>query len=448
MPFAPSKRSNSPFWTASALIALFVGQIFAGHPFAASSFAQQPAPATNQNPALHLPPTPPPHQAATPIPCPPANGPEADRTYPLRKAAFEAINAKHPARARYLMRCAIQYDPRDKIALHQAVYLDLDAGDGPGAIGDIDGLRALGASEPQLEAQEGYIYAEQKHYDLAKAAFRRAIETGDSDIRFQAFQALRNLGATQSNRSLDFSLDSLYLHRFDDGVFDALLRFYQRLGAHSPFRAFVGAHLLRDSASKVGLLPQIFADNALMSGAGVAFQPHTSHFAFTGEANMAYLSYAGRNNTPALVPDFRVVAGYFNILRPGPDGHLPQRLSLQANASVGFYSRYQHDVIAYLQPQENLEFARESSVSVTPFLQESIALDSNRLYYNNTLELIPGISFGLHRLAGTALRAEYVHGFYLPAGSSSANPYGSSYNDFRFGLTLQMSHPFASRGER
>ena len=162
--------------------------------------------------------------------CPVADGAPNDRTYSIRKVAFEAIDAGNAPVARHLMRCAINADPTDKIALRQSVYLDLDAGDGMGAIGDIDALRALGATDAQLEAQEGYIYAEKKNYQQAKMAFRRAIETGDQDIRLQSFQALRNISSEGVGRSIEFDLDSEYLDRFDDGVVDATVHLNQPFG--------------------------------------------------------------------------------------------------------------------------------------------------------------------------------------------------------------------------
>jgi hypothetical protein len=368
--------------------------------------------------------------------CPVADGPSSDPTYNIRKHAFDAIDAGNSPVARHLMRCAIDDDHADKIALRQEVYLDLDAGDARGAIGDIDALRALGAADAQLEAQEGYIYAEKKNYTQAKAAFRRAIETGDSNIRFQSFQALRNLGSESPSRNLQFDVDSQYLNRFDDGIVDATMRLNQRLGHDSPFEIYLNERLLRDTASKVGPLPQIFDDNAFLTGVGLEFQPPSAHYSLTAEANEAYVFYAGRNNTAALVPDFRTVAGYFNIFRPGG---ADSRFSITANGSVGFYSRYQHDVIAYLQPQENFDIVKSGPVRIAPYLQESIALDTNQQYYNNIGEIIPGVGFYFKHLGGLALYTEYARGYYLPFHSNSVNPYGSSYNDFRVRLTFSKT---------
>ena len=372
--------------------------------------------------------------------CPEADGPDSDRTYPLRRAAFAAIAAKDADAARHLMRCAIHAAPDDRIALRQEVYLDLDAGDRAGASEDIDALRALGESDAQMEAQQGYLYAEGKDYVRARAAFRRAMASGDSSMRLKSVEALRNLRGEDAGRAITFDVDTQYLNRFDDGVIDASLRLSQRLGARSPFKAFLGLRLLRDTASEVsGPLPQIFDDNALMPGIGIAFQPHGAHYSVTAEASEAYVLYGSRNLGAALVPDFRVVGAFYNLYRARPGGRLSERFSLQANGSVGFYSRYQHDAIAYLQPRESFDLVRGSALRLTPYFEQSLALDTNQQFYNNAVELIPGLESSSRQLPGVTFRTEYVRGFYLPFHTSSPNPYGPVYHDFRVRVAWQKS---------
>jgi tetratricopeptide (TPR) repeat protein len=387
----------------------------------------------------------PPQSTARPR-CPEPEGPPEDRTYTLRAQAFDDINAGDSVGARHLMRCAIQFDPTDKIALRQEVYLDLSAGDPRSAIEDIDSLRSLGAADAQLEAQEGYIYAEKKDYARAKAAFRRAIETGDSDIRFQALQAIGNLGSQGSSRTLDLNLDSEYLNRYNDGIVDVWAHLYQRIG-QTPVRAYLNERLLRDTASNVGPLPEIFDDNAFLTGIGLIFQPVDAHYSISSEANEAYVFYGGPKNTSALVPDFRVTAAYYNVFRPSGKGRLNDRWSLEANGSIGFYSRYQHDMISYLQPQIAYDVVRSGEFRIAPYIQSSFAFDSKEQYYNNIAEAIPGVEVFFKRPAGLALRVEYVRGFYLPVSSPTPNPYPTSYNDFRVRLTWSKSIPLHKRGE-
>jgi tetratricopeptide (TPR) repeat protein len=370
--------------------------------------------------------------------CPAANGPEGDATYPIRKLAFDANAAGNAAEARHLMRCALRANPRDAIALRQEVYLDLNAKDEAGAGEDIDALRAMGASSAQFEAQQGYIDAKAKRYDAARTAFGRAVEmadaTGDTKMHAQAMRAIQVLDGEYPSHVFETSIDAQYLSRFNDGIVDAAERYFQRIGGESPFQVYAGARLLRDTASGVGPLPQIFSDNAFLVGPGIAFRPHGAHYTLSAEANAAYVFYGSKNNTGALRSDLRAVAGYYNQWRPN-DG----RVAFEANGSFGFYSRYQHNGIAYLQPRESFDLLRGDGLRVRPFLQQSVALDTNRDFYNNTVEVIPGIEIGLARYPGVALRGEYVRGYYLPVPATSYNPYGTTYNDFRIRLTFQKN---------
>ncbi|SNT42631.1 hypothetical protein SAMN05421770_1149 [Granulicella rosea] len=365
----------------------------------------------------------------------PAAAETGDTTYPIRKLAFEALSAGRQAEARHLMRCALHVNPSDLVALRQIVYMDLNAGDESGAVEDIDALRGMNASTPTFEAQEGYILFHQKKNEQARAAFVRAMAGDDALIREHARQAIAVIDAQFPNHTLEIAVDGQYLNRFDDGVVDAYARYFERVGGKdSPIRAYVGARLLRDTASQNGPLPQIFSDNAFLSGVGLAYQPQGAHYFVSTEANAAYALYAGRNHTAAVIPDFRMVAGYYNLFRPGAGSPL-HRLSVQANGSVGFYSRYQDNIIAYLQPQETYDLTT-GALRISPFFQQSFAFDVNQQFYNNIAEMIPGVQFSLARFPGAALRAEYVRGYYLPFHTNSVNPYGSEYNDIRVRLTF------------
>ena len=366
--------------------------------------------------------------------CPAPDAAATDPTYAIRKSAFDALASKDQAEARRLMRCAVQGNAADVVALRQLVYLDIQAGYDDLAIEDIDTLRTLHASEPRFEAQQGYLYFNQKNYDAARHAFERAAAGDDREIRADALRAIKVIDAEYPSHVLELAVDAQYLNRFNDGIVDTYLRYFQRLGKRSPLRAYANVRLLRDTASQVGPLPQIFSDNALMTGAGLAFQPHEAHYFVSAEANMAYVFYAGRNGTAAIVPDFRTVAGYYQVFRPAPDSAF-NKFSFQANGSVGFYSRYQRDAIVYLQPQETYDLNR-GALRLSPFFQQSFAFDTNQQFYNNIAELIPGLQISLARYPGAALRTEYVRGYYLPFHSNSVNPYGPTYNDFRIRLTF------------
>ena len=376
---------------------------------------------------------------ATPPSCPKAAGTVEDPTYPMRKQAFAALEAKDPGEARRLFQCAAEANPQDQIALAQLVYLDIDADQKPSAIHDIEALRRQHAQTKELEMQLGYLYAEKKQLVPARMAFERAIEYNDPATTAQARKALGVITAEWPDHQFGFYLDSEYMSRFSDEVVDSDARFYQRLGWRSPVSVYVHSRVLRDTASHAGELPEIYSDNAAMFGGGLFFQPFHAHYFVSGEANEAYLFKENTTGRTALVPDYRAVAGYFRTWSvhggPGEGGSAQGGpMQFEANGSMGFYSRYQHDGIAYVQPREIVNLFEARGVGVSGYVQENLAFDTNQEFYNNTAEIAPGLDLHLKRVPGASLRAQYVFGYYLDLPGTTANPYGSAYRDFRFRL--------------
>jgi tetratricopeptide (TPR) repeat protein len=361
--------------------------------------------------------------------CPKANGTVEDPTYPLRKIAFESLAASDVDEARRLLHCAVEANPNDQIALAQLVYLDIDARQKTAAILDIQKLRLLHAHTRAMEMQLGYLYEEQKQLVPARMAFERAIEYNDPETTAQARKALAVIASEWPQHQFGVYFDSDYLSRFGDEVVDSDVRFYERLGWGSPVSFYVHGRVLRDTASHLGQLPQIFSDNAAIAGGGLFFQPYRARYFLSGEANEAYLFKQNSTGRTALVPDYRAIAGYF-----GSWPKMGGPFRFEANGSVGFYSRYQHDGIAYLQPREALDLFHAGGLRFSSFLQENVALDTNQAFYNNTAEVVPGLDIHARSLPGASLRFQYVFGYYLDLPGNSPNPYGPSYRDLRFRL--------------
>lgn len=365
------------------------------------------------------------------FPCPAAGGTVEDPTYPIRQKAFDALTAKDAEQARQLFRCAVKARQGERVALAQLVYLDIDAGDKPAAIQDIRELRVLHAQTKELELQLGYLYIDVNRLDLARQAFERALEYNDPAVVEKAHKALTVIAAAWPEHQLGFYLDSQFMTRFHDDVTDASLRYSERLGPRLPVSVYFNGRILRDTASHGGVLPQIYSDNAALVGAGLLYQPYRAHYFVSGEANEALLLTANAAGKNPMIPDYRAVAGYFRQW-PEQGGWL----HLEANGSMGFYSRYGNDGIAYLQPRELADLIRMGNLRLSAFVQENVALDTYQQYYNNTAELIPGLDLHDRRLAGLSLRCAFVRGYYLPLHSNSPNPYGPNYTDYRCRLIL------------
>lgn len=373
--------------------------------------------------------------------CVAGNGTAEDPTYPIRKLAFDELAAGHSDQARELLRDAVDANSKDRIALAQLVYLDIRAGLKGTAIRDIEQLRGLNCRSKELEMQLGYLYEEKKHLVPARMAFERAIEYNDPATTEQARKALSVIDAEWPRfRQLSFVLDSQYMTRFDDGIADLDVRFSQRLSSGSPLSLYTHTRILRDTASHLGQLPQIYSDNATLFGGGLFFQPYGSHYFLSAEANEAYLFKENSRGRSNLVPDFRIVGGYF---RSWPESG--KRFHFETNGSIGYYSRYKQNGIAYLQPREVLNAFHLGKTTVAGYLQQNVALDTNREFYNNTAEIVPGLDLRTAWMPGMAIRAEYVRGYYLDLPSHNINPYGSQYRDVRVRLLLGEKFSVGSR---
>ncbi len=375
-------------------------------------------------------------QGVQQLSCPAANGTPEDPSYPVRKAAFAALTANNAAEAQRLFRCAATENANDRVALAQLAYLDIRAGDKPAAIQDIERLRALNAITPELELQIGYLYYAQRRLEPARLAFERALKYDDPAIKTKAQSALAVIEAEAPRRWTSLYLDTQYMERFHDQILDGDARAYQRLGPEWPVSFYAHARLLRDTASHAGALPQIFSDNAALFGGGLFLQSLRAHWYVNAEGNEAYLFKENTRGKTDWVPDWRAWGGYF---RSWPEK--PKRLGFEANGSIGFYSRYQHDTISYLQPREVAGLFHLGSFAFTGFVQENFSLDTNRLFYNNVAEVTPGLEIRSLRLPVASLRAEYVRGWYLPvpADAQNLNPYGTEYHDIRIRLLLWKS---------
>ena len=110
----------------------------------------------------------------------------------------------------------------------------------------------------------------------------------------------------------------------------------------------------------------------------------------------------------------------------------PHRLCLtgSAYADAGFYSRYQHNVIGYLQIREGLNLPTARVLPMQVLAAVNVVRDSNRNFYNNVVEAGPDVRVAPFRhLPNLQLEAQYLRGFY--AVHDPANPYRPRYGDFR-----------------
>lgn len=98
----------------------------------------------------------------------------------------------------------LQREPKNQTALQGLAQVQIQLDDLKGAIATIEKLTQLYPEQTQYHLVLGQVYAEQKNYDAAIAAYDRAIETDKQDFRPVLSKAIivQQQGKTEQAKSL------------------------------------------------------------------------------------------------------------------------------------------------------------------------------------------------------------------------------------------------------
>lgn len=202
------------------------------------------------------------------------------------------------------------------------------------------------------------------------------------------------------------------------------------------------AWLTGDSRSSgAGPAPAIISDNLLLLGAGLRYRP-VRWLWFDAQQGVAF-DLVERNGAKATRGDFRFSAtGGAGIY---PDflvhDHLASPLTPMADffLSSGYYSRYKN-VITYAQGRLGVRVTEVSRSFMDVYLRGDVAFDSEGAFYNNLLEIGPGLRFTPNPDWGLFLLVEYRRGYYADYTDAMkqvrAAFYPAQYDAVRFFLVL------------
>jgi tetratricopeptide (TPR) repeat protein len=339
-------------------------------------------------------------------------------------------------------KAAQKIDPANLLTLKQIGFLELANGDVKAAIASFEAARAIDPRDCYLALQLGYLYQRQGEHAAAEEAFREAVASPDEKIRTDADSALRNFLHDRRTWYFDLYGSPMYTSRFNDGIAIFQSRLGWKPSPGSPVSFYLGGLVTRDTTSKGGTLPIIFSDDVGLLGFGILLQPRHSHFSFHTEENVAVPLISGGTYNYSARGDFRAIASYYNLfggkLR-GPLGLVTfdrlrgERLFSDIDASSGYYSRYNHNGIFYLQNREGLHLWNMGPSQMSGYLKYFLVKDTHRDFYNNLGEGGGGIEFRPDRKANVGLRFECLRGSYFGI-ARQPNPYRPNYTDIRVTL--------------
>jgi len=350
--------------------------------------------------------------------------------------------------ARYEFEQALREDPENPAILKQIGYLAIQEGNLPLAVEKFAAVHRLAPEDTEAALQLGYLYDRTGQPEKAEEAFRDAAGSPDARTQRSAQAALRTLEANRPARLyLDVFAAPLYSTRFDDAIAQFEAKLHWRPQPRWPVTLYAGTRITHDSRSRGGNLPAIFSDNVALVGAGVSFRPRRTNLTLLAEANLAFNLTQTATRNRDVEPDYRVALYYYRRWESrlyGPIGAVTfgrlssERLFTDLDASLGYYSRYDHNGIAYLQLREGLRVAEWGTSRLYGYGKVNLAKDTNRDFFNNVGEVGAGLEFRPNARLNLALRAEYLRGIYYGIEGADPNPFRPQYNDVR--VTLLFGH--------
>jgi Tfp pilus assembly protein PilF len=349
----------------------------------------------------------------------------------LLDAGYEALSRGRSAEAREKFRLALAGDPRRPDITKQLGYMSMAEGDLAGAAQSFEGAHQLSPQDCPAALELGYIYARLRNDVKAEKAFESAEWCPDKKTRDAAAAALKNLRSVDPSLYLDIYAAPLFTSRFQDKIlyFEAMAGW--KPVSDWPVSLYVAGRFLKDSRSQSGEIPQIYSDNAASIGPGVKLQPRKMNLNLIAEIDPTLNLTRSEEHPDRGETNKRVVLADYAYWER-------RRLFADAGASVGFYSRYRDNVIAYAQFRAGAAVWESDEERLSLYAPVYASKDGNRDFFNNFVEIGAGAELATITALDLKLRAEYLRGFYMGIEGRDRNPYSRAYNDVRVMLVYSM----------
>lgn len=372
---------------------------------------------------------------------------EGTRVYGHLASAYDLLGEGEPRAAAEELRAALALDPCRPEVQAQLGYVLTGLGDHRAALDHIEAARDLGHADPRLTLQAAYLHERTGNAIESRRRFVQAMDEGDPEVARQAEDELIVRNAAPGLWITDAYTAPLYQSRFDNVVVPVLIRSGPNLTAPRLVQPYGFLRANRDTRSD-SEQAEIFAENAVIAGAGIRFRPFGGTMAAYAEAGPTYDLLRSpdrdggssfRGSVQAGIYDFRVYGVPRDLHGPGESG-----LFAELYYDASYYSRFENNGIGYLQFRPGMRQtgrARGALDFYTPILA---VVDTRGLYFNNLIEAGLGARWSPPGLGGLTVSAEYLRGRYLRSPESVGGPAvdplpvtfgGEPYGDLRISVT-------------
>ena len=350
---------------------------------------------------------------------------------------FYALKKTNPEQAEALLRKIIQQNPCDLKANLEMAYLLNSQKRSKEAICYFQVAEILDPCNYEVKLEIAYLLNGLQRNRDAYYKFQEVTKACDCKTRLKGEEGMVGLAGAQTKIFkkpffVDFYTAPYYLSRFKDYIFPAQARAGVTYGNRNQGELYATIRFNRDTQSNVNnAIPAIYGDNAIDYAVGTNYQPFEkipiSAYIEWGRAYVLVTDDHGR----WWQTDFRVGAtGYTTYGAPpvySPCLAFPWKFAGDIYGDFSYYSRYVHDAIGQLRVRPGLTVLTYHNSSINVYANINTLFDTERLFYNNILEVGPGIAFVPDNRFNFVIRAEATLGYYLPINTSQPNPYPSIY---------------------
>lgn len=324
-----------------------------------------------------------------------------------------------------------------------AAYAELAKKNYQQALSYLEQAKKIDNNDAQINMQYAYILDSLNRKREAYWQFASLADSQNSQFSLKANQAMSNLSGLQTKLLpnswfIDFYFAPIYFSRFDLFVYPFQFRIGKKLGNKKQAEIYLGNRTTWDSksgAESAPFLPEIYSDNVSIFSIGARYSlinnayGHLQTFAELGKAYNLILS----SDKKRWEDDFRTGLIYYNswgskiAYADKPEFIFKPVGSLYSDLT--YFSRYQGNIIGFFSLKEGIRVFQYHVSDLDIYLRLRSGLDKNKDFYNNFIEVGPGIDIIPNHRYNFAMRYEYLKGFYVKRQALDFNPYGPTYNN-------------------
>ncbi len=407
------------------------------------------------------------------------------------QAAYLYIKRKDEEAAVGTLQTILYHHPDDVLARKQLAYLQLKQEKRDKAIGNFELIVEKEPENKEIHRQLAYLYLDAERKDDAKREIRWVLEnepdqhylrlelaylmmeeakgqlqkvSGQEEDRNSSDRARKSLegikrseeearrreaaSATGSSGS-DIFFGDLYTHLFFTArhpnlVFTGRVREGIKVPV-VPMKVYLGLRLTRDLRSKGFVTSQIYEDNVMVPMLGVEISPlatvvPTLGFVFYFELGAAIALYDTPAGQSQVELDMRGgVALSYQWQHHKPVKNIEKNLIWPLTFFGEFYTdfawyyRFDNNWIGFFTIKEGINLLQWGMLLDQLYLRANLKYDVDGVFYNNAIEVGPGMRVMPWDWLHLQFYAEYLMGFYFPRDEEN-NPYSSPYHDGRIGV--------------